>query len=224
MSPFFPLRHNAWLQGLWDAVCPQRCVHCPAFVYSDSATFPLCSACDAAYSFRPLVTYVNDYPFACMGVFEEELQHLVHAFKYEGIQRVGDYLADKMYAELARRGVFEEIDAIVAVPISRQRLWKRGFNQSEILAECLSKLSGIPHHSNSLRKIRHNAPQMELKKEERWANVEDAYFWTPIDNIENILLLDDVLTTGSTLLACVRAIKEQQKGLEFSFVTIAKAL
>lgn len=98
---------------------------------------------------------------------------------------------------------------LIPVPLHKKRLKWRGFNQSELLAKIVAKKSDIKIDTTSLIKTRHNKPQINLGAIERRENVIDSYKWNGerIDG-KNIILIDDVLTTGSTLNECARVLKE----------------
>ena len=95
-------------------------------------------------------------------------------------------------------------DCIVPVPISRERLKQRGYDQSVLLAKEVSKLTGIPFRTDILEKTKHNRTQHNLSAKEREANVRGAYRAEGAARLR-ILLLDDIVTTGATMWAVFRA-------------------
>ncbi len=99
---------------------------------------------------------------------------------------------------------------IVPIPLSKKRLKERGFNQSEEIAKELSKFLEIPMASNVLLKIKETLPQVELSKNGREENIKGVFVVRIKDPIKekNILLVDDVLTTGSTLAEAARCLKD----------------
>jgi ComF family protein len=101
------------------------------------------------------------------------------------------------------------VQLIVPVPLSSKRLRERGYNQSALLAEELSKITQLPRDISNLRRIKYNLPQAKTKSlEERLINVDQAFSsnGASIQNT-NILLIDDVSTSGATLDACAEALK-----------------
>ena len=109
------------------------------------------------------------------------------------------------YGDMIRR---MDVDAIVPVPIHRSRRRKRGFNQAEILAEILGKKLGIPVEPELLKRNRKTVPQKELSPSERLKNLTGAFLAESLpDDKKRILLVDDIYTTGSTLEACARVLK-----------------
>jgi competence protein ComFC len=107
---------------------------------------------------------------------------------------------------------FSNIDLITYVPISKKRMHFRGFNQSEILAKELSKCLKIPY-LKLLEKVKNTKPQIELSREERLKNLKDSFNLKKglpvIIESQNILLIDDICTTGSTLENCALAVKKR---------------
>ncbi len=95
-------------------------------------------------------------------------------------------------------------DAVVSVPLHRQRLIARGFDQSALVARAFAKTVGVPHEPGVLVRIRHVAPQATLGRAARLANVRGAFRCPRADRVRGrrLVLVDDVRTTGATLCAC----------------------
>ena len=101
-------------------------------------------------------------------------------------------------------------DVIIAVPISRERLRDRGYNQSVLIATKVSEFTQIKYYENILIKTKNNLRQSELTLNERKENVKNAYSIKNIEKIKNkkIILIDDIFTTGSTLNECAKILKQ----------------
>lgn len=101
-------------------------------------------------------------------------------------------------------------DGLVAVPLHVKRIQQRGFNQAALLAEVMGKRLKMPVRHDILWRARWTEPQTRLKREERLKNVAHAFAVPNKSNLEGqtLLLIDDVFTTGSTLAACARTLKE----------------
>jgi ComF family protein len=148
---------------------------------------------DAAYSF---------------GAYETVLRELIHLYKYGKIQTLAQPLGDLLLKALPRD---EQFDGVVPVPLHWRRRWQRGFNQSELLARAVGRHTGIPVIA-ALRRARHTAIQAGLSNSSRRRNVTGAFVCrrgAAARGIEGrrILLIDDVMTTGSTAAACAAALK-----------------
>lgn len=134
----------------------------------------------------------------------ENTKILVHELKYRGYFAIAPTLAQEMVNALGRK----RFDYIVPVPVSRKRLRKRGYNQSEELALGISELTSLVM-LKGLRKVRETKPQVGLKKKEREGNLKEAFHYRGKDiNKKTILLVDDVKTTGATLEACAKELKK----------------
>jgi ComF family protein len=139
--------------------------------------------------------------------FEGTLRKAVHKFKYDGITALAEPLGSLMTEYWSRHPV--PVDVLVPVPLHKNRLRERGFNQAALLAHQLSKQVHLAVDEQTLVRQRATASQVDLDTEERKKNVRDAFQCTSsaLAN-KRVLLIDDVCTTGSTLEACAVALKE----------------
>ncbi len=144
---------------------------------------------------------------ACL--YDGILKTLIHLFKYQGKLALSSTLCDRM-AEFIKnnKAVIEGIDNITFVPLYNDWLNEREYNQSGILASSISREFGIPI-IKPLEKIIRTKRQNELSREERLKNLKGAFQVKDGSNLNNssILLVDDVMTTGSTLSECAAALK-----------------
>lgn len=143
-------------------------------------------------------------------VFDEASQKLVHALKYEDRQEAGLLMA-RMMARAGRQ-LLGEADMILPVPLYRWRLWRRRFNQSAFLAQRLARLSGKPWRADVLLRQRRTKSQVGLDLAERRRNVRGAFVLadgkTGFVAGRNVVLVDDVRTTGATAEACALVLKK----------------
>ena len=145
---------------------------------------------DAAYSF---------------GWFEAELRELIHVFKYGRVETLAGPLGRFLALALPRA---EHFDVVVPMPLHWMRQWKRGFNQSELLAREIARRGGTPMR-NLVRRSKSTSPQAGLTNAKRRANVSGAFQVRRPEQVRGlrILLVDDVMTTGATASACARELK-----------------
>ena len=135
---------------------------------------------------------------------ESLTQHLIHRLKYKERKPIGTYIGK----QLARRVAGWQVDAVIPVPLYKKKEAKRGFNQSTVIAEGISMALNVPVWTDVLHRARHTETQTDKNREERIANVADAFIATTTDKAKgkHLLLIDDVLTTGATIEACANAL------------------
>ncbi len=142
-----------------------------------------------------------------LGLYQGDLHDLISRMKYRGEERIAEILGDWMGERLVRKGV--RPDGIIPVPLHPARLRQRGFNQSAVMARRIGKRLGIPVSNCNLMRVRETASQTGLTREERGRNLKNAFGILGAQLLEGkeILLIDDVFTTGATLEACSRLLK-----------------
>ncbi len=154
-----------------------------------------------------------------------KVQHLVHQLKYKGMKEAGIYPGKLLGKELMLEQDFKNIDAIIPVPLHWKKFKKRGYNQSEQFAIGLSESTGIPIDTTSF--IRSVATETQTRKTRfaRFENVKEIFKVTDVSKLSNkhILLVDDVITTGSTLESCANILLTVP-GLKVSIAAIAYAV
>jgi len=152
------------------------------------------------------------------GVFSD----ILHRIKYKGRKDIATIFGRAFGEKLLSSQYYKGIDYLIPVPLHRKRIRTRGFNQSEALCKGLSETLGIPVKSDILLRIRNTKTQTKLNKSQRQSNLKDAFSVTDAITMKNkhILLVDDVLTTGSTIEECMRELRKHVD-LKISVVTLA---
>ena len=137
-----------------------------------------------------------------------DTSRLLYQLKYGGHSETGELLGRLVADEFAADGFFDGITALVPVPLARQRERVRGYNQSVEIARGISTAAGIPVVGNVLERISFHGSQTQKSRWERNENVEKAFRLTDASAVRNrhVLLVDDVITTGATLVAAAREI------------------
>ena len=138
-----------------------------------------------------------------------ETAKILYELKYKNHPEIGVVMGRMMAKELMRSGLFDDIDAIVPVPLAKKRERQRGYNQSLELAKGVSEVTGLPIANLVIRRTKFVGSQTQRGRWERNENVEHVFELVD-DNIsdQHLLLIDDVVTTGATVIACA---KEMQK-------------
>jgi ComF family protein len=153
-----------------------------------------------------------------------KMQHLLHQLKYKGIQKVGNMLGNIAGEQLAANAIFSNADIIIPVPLHKSRLKKRGYNQSTCFATGLSQKLNIPVVEHNLVRIKATETQTHRSRFLRFENMQEVFALKQPELLINkhVLLVDDVVTTGSTLEACGAELLKVE-GLKLSIATIACA-
>lgn len=139
--------------------------------------------------------------------YNEAARHSMAKIKYNNKRQYLDFYADAISRRFGKLLLRMKADALVPVPIHPSRRRKRGFNQAEELADRIGKQLGIPVCSDLLVRTRKTLPQKELNPAERLKNLEQAFqVQRMVGDIQRVILVDDIYTTGSTAEACTRAL------------------
>lgn len=144
-------------------------------------------------------------------------------YKFQGQRRYSKVYVELMYEFLKDLKLNEDFNLMTSVPLSRKRFYERGFNQTELLAQPLAAKLGIPFSPNCVFKTRNTKKQSTVRSfSQKRENVRDAYLADrPKIDGKNILLVDDIFTTGSTIESCSKELLD--KGAEhITIITLAK--
>jgi len=202
---------------IFDFFLPRICPGCNKKLSPNEK--PVCKDCLDSISKvdEDLLQYEFDRKFRSERIIEDfyskyifetdkTLQHIIHALKYGRQFRLGVFLGEILAAGI--KSIKWKIDLIVPVPIHHLKKAERGFNQSDFIAKGLSKSLGIPYSAKLIKRTRFTESQTLLNINERAENVADAFKVRNSKKINgrNILIVDDVITTGATTLECSKAL------------------
>lgn len=208
------------VEGLLDLVYPTKCVVCeefgPSYLCSSCLSSiepvpePYCLTCGHTLSGKQCQNCtgrIRSFSVArAAGKYEGTLREAIHKFKYDGARMLAKPLADLMFEYLSVHTdiPWRKADFIVPVPIHPARERQRGYNQSYLLAECLSEKTGKPLLADSIVRRCYTPPQVGLSGELRKTNVRGAFAVSSHSEFQGktILLVDDVSTTCSTVHEC----------------------
>ena len=221
---------------LWDLFFPECCIICDERLMKHEHF--LCFRCLATLPHTNLhLQRNNEVERNFWGKFPVEraasflyyakgsvVRQLLYELKYYGNKEIGGFLGRYMAAELLPSGFFEGIDYILPVPLHRKKERLRGYNQSEWLAKGVGSVTSIPVLSDVMERCKYTETQTHKGLYERWENVCDIFVCnTPaILQGKHVLLIDDVLTTGATIVSCSDALKDVAD-IRISVVTLALA-
>lgn len=227
---------NTWLKDLIGLVYPDICCSCDRRLAQSEDLICLQCLFDLPKTDYPRDTenpiakrLAGRIPFeqaTAMFTFSKKgkIQNMMYHLKYQGRYRIGVLLGELFGAELLTLPHWQSVSAIVPIPLHPKKYKKRGYNQSDAIAEGMSKKMHIPYLPNAIIRNTNTQTQTKKSKEERWKNVEQIFDIQYPELLENqhVLLLDDVITTGSTMEACAE-IMLKIPGLTISIAGLACA-
>lgn len=178
---------------------------------------PVCHAC-----LRHLYHFDRARSFAH---YDENLVHLLTLLKYEPAAPLAAWFAARLEEVVRAEPVLAEVDWVVPVPLDRTRLRQRGYNQAELIARPLAHRIGRPLSTGLLRRLHPRPTKLKLSRRERWETVRGAFEARAGARVDRsqVLLVDDVLTSGATLDACARALRSAGVAAVHA-VTVARVL
>ena len=151
-------------------------------------------------------------------------QDILFSLKYKNNSDIGVYFGKQIGKTLTSQKSYSTIDAVIPVPLHPKKQFIRGYNQSEALAKgiCSSFLKKLD--LSTVKRTRHSESQTKKSRFQRWDNVNDIFkIKHTIEDYKHILLVDDVITTGSTLESIIVALRKRNPELQISVATLAIA-
>ena len=152
------------------------------------------------------------------------VQQLIHGLKYRGYEHIGVFLGNWLGGELKTLKQYNDIDAVIPVPLHKNKLKKRGYNQVTKFGQQIAKALNTTFKDHILIKVTNVKSQVNKKRFARWNNSDELFTLQKASLIEDkhILLVDDLITTGATLEACI-TILNKAKNVKISIATMAIA-
>lgn len=217
---------------LADAVFPPACPGCgQPLGYKEGAREQICGACASKLIYiheprclkcgKEIEKEEAQYCYDCQKqehrfvqgtavyAYTDVVQHSIYRFKYQNKREYAAFYAKEIRKQCGAQMKRWHPDAIVPVPLHISKYRKRGYNQSELIAEILSAILEIPMDNRLLVRSRKTIPMKELNNEERVKNLENAFICTQnVVKYNKVILVDDIYTTGSTMDACAKALMD----------------
>ena len=204
-----------YLTELFDFILPRFCPSCRnKLIYTEKT---ICNSCLSKIKLADPEFIKSEYQrkygskriisgFISHYIFEKdkELQHIIHALKYDKKFHIGIFLGKSLGEYFKSQFQSWNISMIVPIPLHHLKKAERGFNQSYYIAKGISSQTSIAIKSNVMKRMRFTQSQTTMTLKEREENVEGAFKVRKTENIKgkNILLVDDVMTTGATINEC----------------------
>lgn len=227
------------IEFIWDVLFPRRCALCDGVLPVGERL--RCQKCGNAVIYigedycmkcgKP-VREGEEFCADCAGretsyesgralfLYDSLMQKSISRFKYHGRCEYAQFYGEELYKRFGGWVRSVSPDALIPVPIHKKRYQKRGYNQAELVAKELGKRSGIPVISDYLERRKNTLPQKELSERERFSNLYDAFCVRSVtrelyNNLNCVIIIDDIFTTGSTIEACSKTLRVQ--GIEKIF-------
>ncbi len=227
------------LKGLWSLFFPDVCLCCGRRLTESERC--LCTFCrvdlpqtgqwlckeNAVYELfadREPITAASSFFF-----YEKEGRgaRLVQSIKFRGQRRAGEELG-RWYGRVLNEESpwYADADLLIPLPLHPRRRWSRGYNQSECIARGMSSSMGVAVDTISVARCRYTRPQSRTAdRDERRSNMQDVFTVVRPERLEHkhVVLVDDVVTTGATLLACVSAIRHAVPSCRISIAALSSS-
>ena len=225
---------NIW-RDILDLFVPRQCVMCEGRLDVDEEF--ICKACsdELPRTFFHKNPYENIMAQMFWGLMPIEkatacfyyapntrTSQIIYDLKYHHQPDIGVSMGQLMAREIKDSGFFDGIDVIVPIPLAPQRQQERGYNQSTMIARGISRETQLPVVEDAVRRLHFEQSQTHLDRWERLKNVEQLFQASHAEQLINkhVLLIDDVATTGATVIACANALQPKQRHIRFSVVTL----
>ena len=223
-----------WFSSLTGMFFPEVCEICGKSLVEGEKV--LCSHCNLKMSrtnfhlstdndlLNRLVCHARIYKAASMYYYvrEDPYSKLIHKLKYNHQKQIGEDLAAMFAEEIKSSGFFDDIDLLLPVPMHWWKEIRRGYNQSHVIAEGINRVTDIPIGKNLVAQKSHST-QTRKDSYGRWLNAEGIFDVDCPEELEgkHVLVIDDVITTGATVIHCCEAIDAVAPMCKISVLSLA---
>ena len=187
----------------------QVCDDCHNALLRKRSAYGQCRRCNSFGVYSHACSNCRTWPNYYVGnisvwPYQGRYKQVIQDFKFHNMPWLADALAQELLSHLTK-----EYDMLVPVPLHANRLQERGYNQSELLVRALSRQTGMPWQRSIVR-VRDTPHQTGLNRTERLHNLHEAFGCSPSANVEGkrVIVVDDVFTTGTTLLSCAKVLHQ----------------
>lgn len=216
--------------GFWDIFYPKRCVICDRVlkmketeICAQCKDLPLLIGEDFCMKCGKSVPQEQEYCEDCQSKkttflcgrsvfsYNRDLRRSIARFKYHGRQEYASYYGRMMYQVHKEWLQQVQPDMLLPVPVHKKRLQQRGYNQAELLAKELGRYANLPVVADLLIRQENTLPQKELSAQERLSNLQGAFVAKEAElytNVNCVIIVDDIYTTGSTIEACSQVMRK----------------
>ena len=197
-----------FFNSLLDLIYRKKCYFCG----NSKQSIKMCDECYEKLDFSEFKAnrIIDGVDIYCAGIYTKELQKLIRGLKYHRQKDLAYFQAKFMYEYFSKIFDKKENFLIIPVPMHKKRFKQRKYNHMDLVADELSKLTGWKVNTKLIQRIKETKPQYKLNTKEREENLKNAFKVTKENyNGEKLLLIDDILTTGSTLTEIIKTLNKE---------------
>jgi len=196
---------------------PSLCVLCHRPLIDGEEQLCLHCSCNLSYTYfnnadtnEVAQLFMGKFPFekaTAMFYYQKggAVQKLIHALKYYDNQELAYYLGRQAAIRLKKAGFVDDMDVLLPMPLHFSRECKRGYNQAELITQGMASVLHLPIETSAVKRVVNSSTQTHKEVYERWQNVQKVFVLTEKTKHlqgKHILIVDDVITTGSTIASC----------------------
>ena len=217
-----PRPADTWIRSLGDMLFPRLCCGCGERL-SIGEHF-VCSTCqlhlpleinhDWQFNQRRMIwsDHLQLFSVAALTRYEREniASHIVRSLKFHRRYELGDWMGRTAVLLLRDTGLFEGVDVLVPIPLSKRRLRSRGFNQAEAIAKGMTAALNIPVRTDVLKRMKDRESQTHFSVPQRLENADKVFHLNSTEGLQgkHVMIVDDVMTTGTTMLGAIELLEQ----------------
>lgn len=228
---------KVYFRDVLHLVYPEICLVCETELTVQESH--VCSFCDSSFSETSYHLFQEPSPFDqlfwgraplestfALYFFQKKspVQSLLFALKYKHASNIGTVFGKRIGQRMLSVEKYNGIQQLIPVPLHPKKQFQRGYNQSEALAAGISDISKIPVATNLVQRTTHTSSQTRKNRFQRWDNVSSVFYVSKdLQALDHVAIVDDVVTTGSTVEAMIQAMRSVAPDLKISVITLAIA-
>ncbi len=231
-------KFNKWTRDLLHVLYPQNCLICKHEF--NQSRLAICPICISELSYTNFETYPEatnlDKLFwgrvPLTGTYallrfrqQNSTQRVLHELKYNNNMEIGLHFGKELGVILRQIPAFSDMDALVPVPLHPKKEFIRGYNQAEVICRGIAETSNVSLRKDLLKRTSFTESQTRKNRTSRWDNMQNRFMLRTVkaQDLQHLVVVDDVVTTGSTLETCVRILQKQFPKAKISIAVLAVA-
>lgn len=231
-------KFNKWKNDFLHLLYPRYCIICNMDTPQIQAT--ICPICSDELQYSNYENYevatpldklfwgrTNIHATYALLLFGKgnATQKILHTLKYKDRSDLAVYMGNEIGRRIAAIAVFNDLDALIPVPLHPKKAFIRGYNQAEKIADGISETINVPVNARLIKRAVFTESQTKKGRLSRWDNMQDRFenYRNKGESLKHVALIDDVVTTGATIETCVQILRNQFPDVQISIISIAVA-